>query len=323
MQNATRPPGLIQRYREELQARHYARRTVDTYEQWLRRFLRFHHRRHPREMGSEEVNAFLTHLAVEAQVSASTQNQALSALLFLYRELLERDLDLEGVVRARAKRRLPVVLSEAEVRAVRRELKGDPALVVGLLYGSGLRLLEALRLRVQDLDFERRELTVRNGKGGKDRRTLLPGSQCEALQQHLQTVRRLHQQDLAAGWGAVMLPHALARKYRHAEREWSWQWVFPQRNRWKDATTGIEGRHHLDPSMVQKAVKKAVQSAGLTKPAGCHTFRHSFATHLLERGQDIRTIQELLGHSDLNTTMIYTHVLKRGPMGVISPADLL
>ena len=216
-----------------------------------------------------------------------------------------------------------MVLSEAEVRAVRRELKGDPALVVGLLYGSGLRLLEALRLRVQDLDFERRELTVRNGKGGKDRRTLLPGSQCEALQQHLQTVRRLHQQDLAAGWGAVMLPHALARKYRHAEREWSWQWVFPQRNRWKDATTEIEGRHHLDPSMVQKAVKKAVQSAGLTKPAGCHTFRHSFATHLLERGQDIRTIQELLGHSDLNTTMIYTHVLKRGPMGVISPADLL
>jgi site-specific recombinase XerD len=254
-------------------------------------------------MGSEEVNAFLTHLAVEAQVSASTQNQALSALLFLYRELLERDLDMEGVVRARAKRRLPVVLSEAEVRAVRRELKGDPALVVGLLYGSGL--------------------TVRNGKGGKDRRTLLPGSQCEALQQHLLTVRRLHQQDLAAGWGAVMLPHALARKYRHAEREWSWQWVFPQRNRWKDATTEIEGRHHLDPSMVQKAVKKAVQSAGLTKPAGCHTFRHSFATHLLERGQDIRTIQELLGHSDLNTTMIYTHMLKRGPMGVISPADLL
>ena len=323
METPTRPAGLIQRYREALQARHYARRTVATYEQWLRRFLRFHHRRHPREMGSEEVNAFLTHLAVELQVSASTQNQALSALLFLYRELLERDLDLEGVVRARAKKRLPVVLTEAEVRAVRQTLEGDPALVVGLLYGSGLRLMEALRLRVQDLDFERRELTVRDGKGGKDRRTLLPQSQCEPLKQHLQHVRRLHQQDLAAGWGAVILPNALARKYPHADREWGWQWVFPQRNRWKDSATGKEGRHHLDPSLVQKAVKHAVRRAGLMKPAGCHTFRHSFATHLLERGQDIRTIQELMGHSDLNTTMIYTHVLKRGPLGVISPADHL
>ena len=323
MQSVPRPAGLIQRYCQELQARHYARRTVATYEQWLRRFLRFHQLRHPREMGSAEVNAFLTHLAVELKVSASTQNQALSALLFLYRELLERDLDLEGVIRARTRRRLPVVLSEAEVRAVRQELEGDPALVVGLLYGSGLRLMEALRLRVQDLDFERKELKVRDGKGGKDRRTLLPASQCEALNRHLQNVRRLHQQDLAAGWGAVMLPHALARKYRHADRQWGWQWVFPQRNRWKDSATGKEGRHHLDPSLVQKAVKQAVGRAGLTKPAGCHTFRHSFATHLLERGQDIRTIQELMGHSDLNTTMIYTHVLKRGPMGVISPADQL
>jgi site-specific recombinase XerD len=287
MTNPNRPPGLIQRYREELQARHYyARRTVAKYEQWLRRFLRFHGMRHPREMSSKEVNA-------------STQNQALSALLFLYRELLEQDLDLEGVVRARQKRRLPVVLSEAEVRAVRRELEGDPALVVGLLYGSGLRLMEALRLRVQDLDFERRDLTVRNGKGGKDRRTLLPGTQFKTLRHHLQTVRAMHQQ------------------------EWGWQLVFPQRNRWKDAASGKEGRHHLDPSVVQKAVKQAVKRAGITKPAGCHTFRHSFATHLLERGQDIRTIQELMGHSDLNTTMIYTHVLKRGPMGVISPADLL
>jgi integron integrase len=281
MQSAPRPAGLIQRYCQELQARHYARRTVATYEQWLRRFLRFHQLRHPREMGSAEVNAFLTHLAVELKVSASTQNQALSALLFLYRELLERDLDLEGVIRARTRRRLPVVLSEAEVRAVRQELEGDPALVVGLLYGSGLRLMEALRLRVQDLDFERKELTVRDGKGGKDRRTLLPASQCEALNRHLQNVRRLHQQDLGAGWGAVMLPHALARKYRHADRQWGWQWVFPQRNRWKDAATGKEGRHHLDPSLVQKAVKQAVGRAGLTKPAGCHTFRHSFATHLL------------------------------------------
>ena len=316
-----RPPGLIQRYREELQARHYARRTVDTYVQWLRRFLRFHQLRHPREMGSEEVNAFLTHLAVEGQVSASTQNQALSALLFLYRVLLERDLDLEGVVRARARRRLPVVLSEVEVRAVRQELEGDPALVVGLLYGSGLRLMEALRLRVKDLDFERREVTVRDGKGGKDRRTLLPESQIADLKRHLQLVRRLHEQDLEAGWGAVMLPYALERKYRHANRQWGWQWVFPQRNRWRDGASGKEGRHHLDQSVVQKAVKLAIRNAGLTKPASCHTFRHSFATHLLERGQDIRTIQELMGHADLNTTMIYTHVLKRGPLGVISPAD--
>ena len=316
-----RPPGLIQRYREELQARHYARRTVDTYVQWLRRFLRFHQLRHPREMDSEEVNAFLTHLAVEGQVSASTQNQALSALLFLYRELLERDLDLEGVVRARARRRLPVVLSEVEVRAVRQELEGDPALVVGLLYGSGLRLMEALRLRVKDLDFERREVTVRDGKGGKDRRTLLPESQIADLKRHLQLVLRLHQQDLEAGWGAVMLPYALERKYRHANRQWGWQWVFPQRKRWRDGASGKEGRHHLDQSVVQKAVKLAIRNAGLTKPASCHTFRHSFATHLLERGQDIRTIQELMGHADLNTTMIYTHVLKRGPLGVISPAD--
>ncbi len=270
MSTAQRSPGLIQRYREELQARHYARRTVASYEQWLRRFLRFHQLRHPREMGSAEVNAFLTHLAVEGQVSASTQNQALSALLFLYRELLERDLDVEGVVRARARRRLPVVLSVAEVRAVRRELQGDAALVVGLLYGSGLRLMEALRLRVQDLDFERQELTVRNGKGGKDRRTLLPGSQRELLMRHLQDVRRLHQQDLTAGWGAVMLPYALARKYRHAAREWGWQWVFPQRNRWKDAATGNQGRHHLDPSVIQKAVKrrlsgkKSAQGAALS-----------------------------------------------------------
>ncbi len=228
------------------------------------------------------MNAFLTHLAVDLQVSASTQNQALSALLFLYRELLERDLDLEGVVR--------------------QTLEGDPALVVGLLYGSGLRLMEALRLRVQDLDFERRKLTVRDGKGGKDRRTLLPQSQCEPLKEHLQHVRRLHQQNLAAGWGAVILPNALTRKYPHADREWGWQWVFPQRNRWKGSATGKEGRHHLDSSLVQKAVKQAVRR---------------------ERGQDIRTIQELMGHSDLNTTMINTHMLKRGPLGVISPLQFL
>jgi integron integrase len=258
---------------------------------------------------------------VDLQVSASTQNQALSALLFLFRELLALDVELEGVVRARTRKRLPVVLSEGEVKAVRQRLEGVPALVVGLLYGSGLRLMEALRLRVKDLDFERRELVVRDGKGGKDRLTLLP--QMAALRHHLLEVRRLHQRDRAAGWGRVLMPNALARKYPNADREWAWQWVFPQQKRWLDRTTGAQGRHHLDPTAVQRAVKQAMADAGVSKAASCHTFRHSFATHLLERGQDIRTIQELLGHQDVSTTMIYTHVLNRGPLGVSSPADFV
>ena len=323
MTSPTRPPGLIQRYREELQARHYARRTVATYEQWLRRFLQFHQMRHPREMGSAEVNNFLTHLAVERQVSASTQNQALSALLFLYRELLERDLDLEGLVRARKPRRLPVVLTEEEVRSVLQRLEGSEALVAGLLYGSGLRLMEALRLRVHDLDFIRQELTVRDGKGGSDRRTMIPKRLSMKLRNHLEEVRSIHKRDLMDGWGQVRLPYALARKYRNAATEWGWQWVFPQHRRWQDPTSEQQGRHHLDPSLIQKSVRSAVLAAGISKPASCHSLRHSFATHLLERGQDIRTIQELMGHKDLKTTMIYTHVLNRGPMGVASPADFL
>jgi integron integrase len=316
-------PTLIQRYREELQVRHYARRTVNTYEQWLRRFLRFHRMQHPRAMGSSEVNAFLSHLAVDLKVSASTQNQALSALLFLYRELLERDLALEGVARARTHRRLPVVMTPEEVREVLARLEGDEALVAGLLYGSGLRLMEALRLRVHDLDFSRRELTVRDGKGGKDRRTLLPTRIGEQLRGHLEEVRRIHRADLADGYGRVRLPKALERKYPSAPVEWGWQWVFPQRHRWCDPVTRQQGRHHLDPSLIQKAVRRAVVAAGISKAATPHTFRHSFATHLLERGLDIRTIQELLGHSDVKTTMIYTHVLNRGPLGVSSPMDLL
>jgi integron integrase len=278
MTEPSRPPGLIQRYREELQARHYARRTVDTYEQWLRRFLRFHKRRHPREMGSVEVNAFLTHLAVEGQVSASTQNQALSALLFLYRDLLERDLDLEGVVRARQKRRLPVVLTPAEVRALLERMDGVEA---------------SLRLHVKDLDFERRELTVRDGKGGKDRRTMLPLGVGERLREQLQKVKHLHEQDLADGYGRVQLPRALSRKYRNADREWNWQWVFPQHQRWRNAQTGEQGRHHLDPSLVQKAIRRAVLAAKISKCATSHSFRH------------------------------YTHVLNRGPYGISSPADSL
>jgi integron integrase len=280
-----RSQGLIQRYQQELQARHYARRTIDTYEHWLRRFLRFHKLRHPREMGSEEVNAFLTHLAVDLDVSASTQNQALSALLFLFRELLERDLALEGVVRARTKRRLPVVMTIEEVRAVLERLDGVEALVAGVLYGGGLRLMEALRLRVHDVDFQRRQITVRQGKGGKDRRTMLPSKVGEKLRAHLEEVRRLHRQDLAEGYGRVRLPNALARKYPHAPVEWGWQWVFPQHHRWHNAETGEQGRHHLDPTLIQKAVRRAVLASGIVTPATCHTFRHSFATHLTDGPQ--------------------------------------
>lgn len=324
MTNQARPPGLIQRYREELQVRHYARRTVSSYEQWLRRFLRFHQMRHPRQMGEAEINAFLSHLATEERVSASTQNQALAALLFLYRTVLGGDVgNLEGVIRARKRQRLPVVLTVGEVRGVLHHLDGAEALVAKLLYGSGLRLMEALRLRIKDVDLDQRCITVRCGKGDKDRRTVLPSSLVDPLKQHVNEVQHQHQNDLSAGWGAVELPHALERKYRNAAREWGWQWLFPQGRRWRDPRQNIEGRHHLDPSLVQRAVRAAVQAAGISKPATCHTFRHSFATHLLEQGADIRTIQELLGHSDVKTTMIYTHVLNRGPSGVRSPADLL
>ena len=311
----TQPKSLLAVYREALASRHYARRTIQTYERWLRRYLRFHKMRHPREMGSAEINAFLSHLAVSEQVSASTQNQALAALLFLYRQVLETDPgDLGAVVRARRPKRLPVVLSVVEVRAVLQQLEGPPSLVCGLLYGSGLRLMEALRLRVQDLDFAAHQLIVRGGKGNKDRLSVLPQNLMTPLQGHLAEVRRIHRQDLAAGWGRVPLPGALARKYPNASTEWKWQWVFPQVQRWRDRESGDKGRHHVDPSVIQRAVRSAVQAAGIHKPASCHTFRHCFATHLLERGSDIRTIQELLGHSD---------VLNRGPAGVTSPADLL
>jgi integron integrase len=321
---AQQGPNLLAVYREALATRHYARRTIGTYERWLRRFLRFHQLRHPREMGSVEINAFLTHLAVDEQVSASTQNQALSALLFLYKQVLEIDPgDLDGVVRARRPKRLPVVLSVVEVRAVLQQLEVPASLVCGLLYGGGLRLMEALRLRVQDLDFAGHQVVIRGGKGNKDRVTVFPQNLMEPLHTHLQEVRRLHRQDLAAGWGQVPLPGALGRKYSSASREWAWQWAFPQVTRWRNRENGEQGRHHLDPSVIQRAVRAAVRSAGITKPASCHTFRHCFATHLLERGSDIRTIQELLGHSDVKTTMIYTHVLNRGPAGITSPADLL
>jgi integron integrase len=274
-------------------------------------------------MGAPEVTAFLTSLAVDGHVSASTQNQALSALLFLYREVLEHDLPwLEDVVRAKRPRRLPVVLTREEVGAVLDALEGIPRLVALLLYGSGLRLLEGLRLRVKDVDFGSNQITVRSGKGDKDRVTLLPAAARERLEQHLVEVRKQHARDVAAGAGWVALPAALARKYPAAGREWGWHWVFPATRWYVDRETG-QRRRHLHESVLQRAVHRAVRRAGIAKPASCHTFRHSFATHLLEDGYDIRTVQELLGHSDLSTTMIYTHVLNRGPAAVRSPLDRL
>jgi integron integrase len=301
---------------------HYSPRTEETYCHWAKRYILFHLKRHPAEMGEGEINAFLTSLAVKEKVSASTQNQALCALLFLYRHVLKRELgDFGEVVCARKPKRLPVVMTRDEVKAVLGHLIGDKWLMAGLMYGAGLRLMECLQLRVQEVDFQQGEVIVRDGKGGKDRRTMLPQSLAAPLQEHLRKVKSIHARDLAAGWGRVQMPDALDRKYPNAPAEWRWQWVFPQENRWLDIKTGEEGRHHIDASILQKAFKQAVGKAGLTKRATCHTLRHSFATHLLEDGYDIRTVQELLGHSDVKTTMIYTHVLNRGGKGVHSPMD--
>ena len=275
-------------------------------------------------MGEPEVNAFLTHLAVKERVAASTQNQALSALLFLYRYVLTREIgDLGGVIRARKPKRMPVVMTREEVKAVLFNLTEDKWLMASLMYGTGLRLMECLRLRVQDIDFSREEILVRDGKGSKDRITMLPESLRTPLQDHLKRVKAMHERDLADGWRRVLMPEALDRKYPNAPKEWRWQWVFPQENRWKNIKTGEEGRHHVHESIIQKAVAGAVRKAGLTKRATCHTLRHSFATQLLESGYDIRTVQELLGHKDVKTTMIYTHVLNRGGKGVKSPMDEL
>jgi len=315
---------LIDVVRDALRARHYSRRTEKAYIGWIRRYILFHGKRHPRELGAAEVTRFLTALAVDAKVSGSTQNQALAALLFLYREVVRVELPwLDELVRARRPRRLPVVLSRDEVCAVIAQLAGTPKLMACLLYGAGLRLLECARLRVKDIDFEASHIVVRAGKGDKDRITVLPRIVREPLRRHLERVRRLHERDVASGAGWVELPGSLGRKYPNAAREWAWQWVFPATRLYRDHETGQHRRHHLHETVLQRAVRNAVRAAGITKPAGCHTFRHSFATHLLENGYDIRTVQELLGHRDVTTTMIYTHVLNRGPGAVRSPADLL
>lgn len=313
---------LFPQIHDALRARHYSVRTEETYVHWIRRYIFFHSKRHPAAMGADEVNAFLTHLAVDERVSATTQNQALAAILFLYRIVLGQPLPwIEDVVRAQRPERVPVVLTPEEVRAVLSQLSGPTRLVAQLLYGSGLRLLECLQLRIKDIDFARRELLVRDPKGRHDRMTTLPQTTEESLRIHLGRVRALHEGDLKAGFGSVALPTALQRKFPNADREWSWQWVFPASRRYCDDSANTERRHHVHESVIQRAVHTAAKSAGMTKRVTCHTFRHSFATHLLERGQDIRTVQELLGHRNVATTMIYTHVLRLGANGVRSPLD--
>jgi integron integrase len=315
-------PKLLEEVRDLIRTRHYSYRTEEAYLYWIRQYILFHGKRHPAEMGPAEVSQFLTHLAVKREVAASTQNQALAALLFLYRNVLQQDLPwLENVTRARRPAHIPLVLTRAEVRRLLSQLAQPNWLPGSLLYGAGLRLRECLSLRVKDLDFGYQQIAVRDAKGNKDRLTMLPTSAAEALKTQLAALKTLHLRDLADGFGRVQMPFALARKYPCADREWAWQYVFPAATRSRDPVSGITRRHHLGEWVLQKAVKGALRAAQIDKPASCHTLRHSFATHLLEDGYDIRTVQELLGHKDIRTTMIYTHVLNRGGKAVKSPLD--
>lgn len=318
------PSPFLQSVIEAIRIRHYSLRTEQAYLHWVRRFIIFHGKKHPRDMGTMEVNAFLTHLAVTNDVAASTQNQALNALIFLYAHVVGKPLgEIGDVVRAKRPARVPVVLSHDEMRALLRELGGVSWLAACLLYGSGLRLMECLRLRVKDIEFDQHALIVRDGKGGKDRVVTLSDELMPMLRRQLEHARGIHEKDLADGFGAVSLPHALAKKYPNAPKEWYWQYVFPSTRRSVDPRSGAIGRHHLDESVIQRAVKLALRKAQINKPASCHTLRHSFATHLLERGADIRTVQEQLGHKDVRTTQIYTHVLNRGGNAVVSPLGAL
>ena len=318
------PKKLLQQASDILRLKHYSIRTEQSYISWMRRYILFHNKRHPKEMGRKEIEAFLTHLAVNRAVSASTQNQAFNALLFLYRDVLGIDIDgpIQSV-RAKKPQKVPTVMSREETSKVIQALEGTHRLMAMLMYGCGLRLMECVRLRVKDIDFSMNQIVVRDGKGAKDRVTVFPENVRTTLESHLDRVRMMHRDDLAKGYGGVYLPYALARKYRNAEREWMWQYVFPSKNLSKDPRSGKIRRHHINESTLQKSVKKAVKLAGISKRVTCHTFRHSFATHLLEDGYDIRTVQELLGHNDLATTMIYTHVLNKRGRAVRSPLDNL
>ena len=317
-------PKLLDQVRQAIRTRQYSYKTEKAYVGWIRRFIFFHNKRHPVDMGEAEIASFLSSLATDRRVSASTQNQALNALLFLYHQVLFKKVGyVQGVVRARQPRRLPVVLTRGEVRSILGQLQGSDWIMTTLLYGAGLRLMECLRLRVKDIDSTTNQILIRDGKGQKDRVTMLPATAREPLRQHLEEVKRQYQKDLKSGYIGASLPYALERKYPNAPKEWGWQYVFPASRLCADPRWGVARRHHLHESVLQRSVKEAVRSAGIAKLAGCHTFRHSFATHLLEDGYDIRTVQELLGHKDVSTTMIYTHVLNRGGRGVLSPADRL
>ncbi|BBO79603.1 integron integrase [Desulfosarcina ovata subsp. sediminis] len=317
-------PRLLDQVRDVIRCKHYSIRTENTYTEWVRRYILFHNKRHPKDLNEKHISAFLTHLAVNRKVTSSTQNQALCALVFLYRQVLKMDLgNFENVIRAKKPSKLPVVFTREEVRQILLQLNGVHWLMGQLLYGAGLRVMECVRLRVKDVDFGYHQIVVRDGKGHKDRVTMLPKIIVDELKRHLQRVKKIHETDLADGFGAVYLPYALERKYRNANRSWPWQYVFQASRRSIDPRTGIERRHHISETVPQRAIRSAIRKSGITKAGSCHSLRHSFATHLLESGYDIRTVQELLGHKDVSTTMIYTHVLNRGGKGVQSPGDTL